>query len=132
MIFCIGDKTETSTTITESDIISFANISGDCNPVHINPQAAEQSIFGKQVAHGMLVGSLISKAIGMQLPGPGTIYMEQDLKFLRPVYIGDTITAEVELADIINEQKNILKLSTKVINQHSELVIDGFAVVKAP
>ncbi len=94
--------------------------------------AAEESVFGKQIAHGFLVGSLLSSVIGMKMPGPGTIYMEQNMNFLKPVYIGDTLTAQVKIAEIINAKKNILKLSTKVINQSAETVIDGYAVVKAP
>ena len=110
----------------------FAGISGDFNPVHVNRVKAADSAFGKQIAHGMLVGSLLSNAIGMKLPGPGTIYMEQDMKFKKPVYIGDTVTATVEIAEVINETKNILRLTTQVLNQNDEVVIDGYAVVKAP
>ncbi len=132
MIHVIGEKTTLVRKISESDINMFADISGDYNPVHIDQEAAERSIFGKRIAHGMLVGSLISNAIGMKLPGPGTIYMEQDMKFLKPVYIGDTVTVEVEVAEIISVKKSILKLLTIVTNQQSEVVIDGFAVVKAP
>ena len=132
MIHVIGEKTTLVRKISESDINMFADISGDYNPVHIDQEAAERSIFGKRIAHGMLVGSLISNAIGMKLPGPGTIYMEQNMKFLKPVYIGDTVTVEVEVAEIINVKKSILKLLTIVTNQQSEVVIDGFAVVKAP
>ncbi len=128
----IGNKTTISKSISENDIIGFAEISGDYNPVHINQEEAEKSVFGRRIAHGFLVGSVISSAIGMKLPGPGTIYMEQDMKFLKPVFIGDTVTAVIEIADIINVNKNILKLSTIVTNQKSEIVIDGYAVVKAP
>ena len=132
MDYKVGNKVAVSKTISETDVYLFAGISGDFNPVHVNKVEAEGSMFGKQIAHGILVGSLISNAIGMHLPGPGTIYMEQDLKFKKPVYIGDTVTANVEIAEIINENKNILKLSTRVLNQNSEEVIDGYAVVKAP
>ncbi len=128
----IGEKVQVSKTISETDVYLFAGISGDFNPVHVNKIEAEDSIFGKQVAHGFLVGSLLSNAIGMRLPGPGTIYMEQDMKFKKPVHIGDTVTALLEVAEILNEEKNILKLTTQVINQHGTLVIDGYAVVKAP
>ena len=128
----IGEKVQVSKTISETDVYLFVGISGDFNPVHVNKIEAEDSIFGKQVAHGFLVGSLLSNAIGMRLPGPGTIYMEQDMKFKKPVHIGDTVTALLEVAEILNEEKNILKLTTQVINQHGTLVIDGYAVVKAP
>ena len=132
MKYQIGEKVQVSKTISETDVYLFVGISGDFNPVHVNKIEAEDSIFGKQVAHGFLVGSLLSNAIGMRLPGPGTIYMEQDMKFKKPVHIGDTVTALLEVAEILNEEKNILKLTTQVINQHGTLVIDGYAVVKAP
>lgn len=126
----IGKKEKVSKTISETDVYLFAGISGDFNPIHINRIEAEQSIFGKQIAHGLLAGSLLSNVIGTRLPGPGTIYLEQDLKFIRPVYIGDTLTAWAEVTEIINEQKRILKLSTWIINQRDEKVIDGYAIVK--
>ncbi len=132
MAYNLGEKAEVSKTISETDVYLFAGISGDFNPVHVNRVEAEGSLFGKQIAHGILVGSLLSNVIGMKLPGPGTIYMEQDLKFQRPVYIGDTVTARVEIAETINSAKNILKLTTQVVNQNDEIVIDGYAVVKAP
>ncbi len=128
----IGESVQVSKTISETDVYLFAGISGDFNPVHVNKVEAEDSIFGKQIAHGFLVGSLLSNAIGMRLPGPGTIYMEQDMRFLKPVHIGDTITARLEVAEILNEKKRILKLTTQVANQQGDLVIDGYAVVKAP
>ena len=132
MAYRIGENVQVSKTISETDVYLFAGISGDFNPVHVNKVDAEDSIFGKQIAHGFLVGSLLSNAIGMRLPGPGTIYMEQDMKFKKPVHIGDTVTAKLEVSEILNEEKRILKLTTQVVNQHGDLVIDGYAVVKAP
>ncbi len=133
MTICkLGDKVEVSKTISEADVYQFAELSGDRNPVHVDKEEAEKSIFGKQIAHGILAGSLISNAIGMKLPGPGSIYLEQDFKFMKPVFISDTITASVEVTEIINEIKGIIRLSTQVYNQNDELVIDGFAVVKTP
>ena len=132
MNYLIGTKDSVTKTISETDVYLFAGISGDFNPVHVNRVEAKKSVFSKQIVHGILVGSLLSNVIGMKLPGPGTIYMEQNLKFLKPVYIGDTITACAEISEIINETKNILRLFTKCINQNNELVVDGYAVVKAP
>lgn len=132
MAYRIGENVQVSKTISETDVYLFAGISGDFNPVHVNKVEAEDSIFGKQIAHGFLVGSLLSNAIGMRLPGPGTIYMEQDMKSKKPVHIGDTVTAKLEVSEILNEEKRILKLTTQVVNQHGDLVIDGYAVVKAP
>lgn len=132
MNYLIGTKDSVTKTISETDVYLFAGISGDFNPVHVNRVEAKKSVFSKQIVHGILVGSLLSNVIGMKLPGPGTIYMEQNLKFLKPVYIGDTITACAEISEIINETKKILRMSTKCINQNNELVVDGYAVVKAP
>ena len=126
----LGQKGKFSKTVSETDVYGFAGITGDFNPVHINNEACKGSIFGKRIAHGMLVGSFISTVLGMYMPGPGTIYMEQDLKFLKPVFYGDTVTAEVTVSEVINEDKGIYRLDTVVVNQHDERVINGYAVVK--
>ncbi len=129
MNYYIGQTAHFSKTVTESDIYGFAGISGDFNPVHVNRVGAEHSIFKKQIAHGLLGASFISTVIGMYLPGPGTIYMKQNLKFTSPVYIGDTITATVSIEDI---QKENAVLNTIVTNQNGDVVIDGDALVKLP
>lgn len=131
-MFKVGDKAFFTKTISESDVYLFAGITGDFNPVHINEVVAKESFAKKRIAHGALVSGLISNVLGMQLPGPGTIYMEQCSKFLQPVYIGDTVTAVVELVELINENKRIAKLSTSVQNEKGEKVIDGYAIVKIP
>lgn len=123
------DTASFSKTITEHDVYGFAGISGDFNSAHINQIEAEKGPFGKRIAHGMLVGSLISTVLGTKLPGNGTIYLEQNLKFKRPVYIGDTVTATVTVSEIINKEKGIIKLDTIVCNQEGEIVVDGYAVV---
>ena len=89
-------------------------------------------LVGETAVVSILVASLISNVIGMKLPGEGSIYMEQNLKFVRPVFIGDTVTARVEIMEVISKNKNVLRLDTKVMNQNNEIVIDGSAVVKAP
>ena len=132
MKYIIGQSEQVSKTISESDVYLFAGITGDLNPMHVNAVEAEQSIFKERIVHGILVTGLISNVIGMKFPGPGTIYMEQNVKFLAPVKIGDTVTAVVTLIEIINVEKGILKLSTDVFNQYLEKVISGEAVVKAP
>lgn len=119
-------------TISESDVYLFAGITGDFNSIHINKVEAEKSIFKERLVHGILVTGLISTVIGTKLPGEGTIYMEQDVKFLKPVKIGDTVTANVEVIEFINEDKGIIKLDTFVVNQKGEKVISGYAIVKAP
>ena len=126
--FEIGQKASTSKTITETDVILFAGVSTDINPVHIDEEAAKKGIFGKRVAHGILVSGLISAVLGNKLPGPGSIYMGQDLKFLAPVYIGDTITAEVEIIDLVPEKSRI-KLNTTCVNQDGKTVISGTALI---
>ena len=130
--YTIGMAGRFSKTISESDVYLFAGITGDLNPVHVNCTEAEKSIFKERIVHGILVVGFISNVIAMKMPGPGTIYMEQVSKFEKPVYIGDTVTANVEISEIINENKNILKLNTVVKNKHGETVISGYAIVKAP
>ncbi len=127
--YFIGMEAEITKTISESDVYLFAGITGDFNPVHVNEAAAQKSIFGKRVVHGILLTGLFSAAIGMKLPGHGAVYMEQDTKFLKPVYIGDTITAVVKIIEIINKKKRILKLST-IAARGQEKIADGYAVVK--
>lgn len=95
----IGDKAYFEKTISETDVYMFAGITGDLNPAHLNAKAASGTVFKKQIAHGALSSGLISACLGMQLPGPGTIYISQLSKFKAPVYFGDTITAEVEVVE---------------------------------
>jgi len=126
--FRVGDKASTSKTITDEDIQSFANLVGDYNPVHVDDQYAHNTRFKGRIAHGVLALGLISAVIGNKLPGPGTIYLSQTARFLRPVRPGDTITATVEVVQIKYE-KHILVLRTSCVNQPGELVLDGEAVV---
>jgi len=126
----IGQSASFTKRITESDINAFAEISGDFNPIHVDEEAAKKSVFGRRIAHGMLSASFISAVLGMYLPGEGTIYLGQNLKFLKPVDIGDEITAKVTVAEVVNEDKGIYKLSTQCFNQKEEMVIDGEATVK--
>ncbi len=127
----IGETAEFEKTIAETDVYLYAGITGDMNPAHINERAASETIFKGRIAHGMLTAGLISAVLGMRLPGPGTIYLSQELKFLSPVKIGDTIKAKVEITEII-EDKNRVTLRTTCENQEGKLVLDGFAKVMAP
>ena len=127
----MGDSASFTKTITEADITLFAGYSGDFNPAHINAVEAEKGMFHGRIAHGMLSAGFISAVLGMYLPGPGTIYMGQELRFVRPVYIGDTVTATVTVSERIPE-KNRLKLDTVVTNQRGEPVITGTATVMPP
>lgn len=125
----IGQQERLVKTISEDDTRLFAQISGDHNPVHEDEEYAKKSVFGARIVHGLLVAGYISTVIGMQLPGPGAIYMGQTLKFLKPVYIGDTITAIVTLKEL-DEGRNRITLETNVFNQDNQLVLSGEALVK--
>ncbi len=126
--FHIGDKATYSKKITEKDVLTFADVTGDDNPVHTNRDYAEKSVFKKQIAHGGLISALFSTVLGTKLPGEGTIYMEQDSRFVRPVYFGDIITAEVEVSEVIAEKKRLV-LKTTAYNQNHEAVVIGHALV---
>lgn len=127
----LGDKASVEKTISETDVYLYAGITGDLNPAHINEEYAKNTFFKKRIAHGMLTTGLISAVLGMKLPGCGTIYLGQELKFTAPVLIGDTIKAEVEVVEII-EGKNRIKLRTTCINQKGDMVLDGVATVMPP
>ncbi len=127
----LGDSASFTKTVTETDIILYAGISGDFNPAHIDSEHAKDSMFGQRIAHGMLSASFISNVLGTQLPGPGTIYLGQELRFVKPVYVGDTVTATVTVSQRIPE-KNRLILDTTVTNQRGETVITGTATVMPP
>lgn len=126
----VGTTGKFSKTITEHDVYSFAGITGDFNPIHINAEEAEKTDFNGRIVHGILVGGLISTVIGNYMPGNGSVYMEQNLKFKAPVFFNDTCTAVVTVVEIINKVKGIYKLDTNVFNQRHELVCEGYAVVK--
>jgi 3-hydroxybutyryl-CoA dehydratase len=125
----VGDEASFAKTITEADVVAYAGLVGDFNPIHIDAEYARQSMFKERVAHGMLVSGLISAVLGTQLPGPNSVYLGQDLKFTAPVKIGDTVTAVATVTEK-RDDKRIIKLRTVVSNQRGETVIDGSAVVK--
>jgi len=127
----VGMAAEVSRTYDEWDIFTFAAVTGDLNPAHTDEAFAEATPFHGRVAHGMLTSSLISAILGMRLPGPGTIYLSQELKFRRPVRIGDMITARAEVVELLPE-KNIARLKTTCVNQRGEMVLEGEAVVMPP
>lgn len=127
----LGDSAEFSKTISESDIYLFAGITGDLNPAHINEETAAKSRFGGRIAHGMLVSSFISTVLGMYLPGPGTIYLSQEVKFTAPVKIGDTITARAEVIEMDTAKRKVT-LKTTVTKQDGVIAVDGKATVQAP
>lgn len=124
----VGDTASQSRKITDADIHGFAALSGDHNPVHLDDAFAATTRFGKCVAHGMLTASLISAVLGNDLPGTGSIFLSQTLRFLRPVYSGDTVTARVTVTKI-RDGKPIVTLETICENQRGERLIEGEAVI---
>ena len=127
----VGDMAEFAKTVTETDIYLYAGITGDFNPAHVNEVYAKNTFFKTRIAHGMLTAGFISAIIANQLPGPGTIYLKQDLSFLAPVHIGDTITGRVEIVELIPE-KNRVRIKTTCSNQDGVIVISGEGLVSPP
>ena len=126
----VGQTAEFTKTVTEADVVMFAGITGDLNPAHIDQVWAEASRFGGRIAHGMLSASFISTVLGMKLPGPGTIYLSQSLRFTGPVKIGDTVTARVEVAEVMPKRR--VRLTHDRPQHDGTQVIEGEAVVLAP
>lgn len=126
----VGQKANFQSSVTERDIQLFAEVSGDRNPVHLDAEYAATTQFKERIAHGMLTGALISAAIATTLPGPGTIYLGQNLTFTRPVKLGDELTVELEVLEKL--PKNRVRISTTVLNQDGKAVVKGEAEVMAP
>ncbi len=124
----VGQFAEHTKTVTETDVVMYAGITGDFNPMHVNQAYAEQTRFGGRLAHGMLTAGLISAVLGTRLPGEGSIYMSQSLRFMRPVRIGDTITARIEVIELLPDKQRV-RLATSCRNQNQEKVLDGEALV---
>ncbi|UCH44771.1 MAG: MaoC family dehydratase [Nitrospiraceae bacterium] len=125
----VGNRASLSKAFTEEDVLQFANISADTNPIHLDKNFAADSVFGQRVVHGMLIASLFSALVGVKLPGEGTIYLGQSLNFKAPVFIDEQVTASVEIVKI-REDKPIVTLRTLCINSEGRTVVDGEAVVK--
>lgn len=126
--FKTGDSATFSKTITEADIVLYAGITGDTNPLHINAEYAAGTRFGERIAHGMLTAGLISAVIGTKLPGPGAIYMSQILDFKGPVHIGDTISATGTIIDY-DGARGPMMLQTVCTNQRGETILSGEAKI---
>ena len=127
----VGQSASFTKTITETDVYLFAGITGDLNPAHLDEAYAGSTRFQHRIAHGMLSAGLISAVLGTKLPGPGSIYMNQTLKFLAPVYFGDTLTATATVKELIPE-KNRAVLATEVVNQKGVVVTTGEALMLLP
>ena len=126
----IGDTAEFTKTVTEVDLSLFTGISGDFNPYHVDEVTASSGRFGGRVVHGMLTSSFICTVLGMRLPGPGTIHLEQHLRFLAPVRPGDTVTARVEVVELLPKKR--ARLKTECRRQDDVLAVEGEALVIAP
>ncbi|MBZ5757566.1 MaoC family dehydratase [Pseudomonas sp. S5(2021)] len=126
----VGQKASYEKTVDERDIQLFAAMSGDRNPVHLDAEYAAGTLFKERIAHGMFSGALISAAVACTLPGPGTIYLGQTMKFTRPVKLGDTLVVRLEILEKL--PKNRVRVATQVYNQNEEIVVDGEAEVLAP
>ncbi|MEK4129314.1 MaoC family dehydratase [Solibacillus sp. FSL W8-0474] len=129
--FFVGQKATFSRTVTETDIVMFAGLSGDYNPVHVDQEYAGNTRFGQRIAHGLLTTSFLSRLLGMELPGKGSVFLEQTLKFLKPVFIGDTITASAEILEIDSDRR-ILRLETICRKQDNTVVLQGEAKMMMP
>lgn len=123
----VGQTAEYSKTVTDDDVMSFAKVTGDFNPVHVDEEAAAKTRFGGRIAHGMLSAGFVSAAIANRLPGSGSIYIGQTLRFTAPVRIEDTITVTLTVTELLS--KNRVKLSTICRNQRGETVLDGEATI---
>ncbi|MCV6590838.1 MAG: MaoC family dehydratase [Marinobacterium sp.] len=121
----VGMSDSYAKTVTEADVVMFAGISGDNNPVHINAEYAATTMFGQRIVHGMFSAALISAVLGTRLPGPGAIYVDQNLKFKAPVHIGDTVTATATVVEI-NQERRRVKLET-VVRVGDKVVAEGVA-----
>lgn len=128
----VGDSASVTKTVTESDVILFAGITGDFNPLHTNEEFAKTTQFGKRLVHGCFSSGLISRALGMKLPGPGALYVSQTSNYKKPVFIGDTLTAKVIVKKKFlkkNGELKFLVLESQVFNQNNQIVTDGEATM---
>jgi 3-hydroxybutyryl-CoA dehydratase len=130
MTLSVGDSAEMSKTVSEEDVRAVAELTGDHNPVHLDEEYAAGTRFGRRIAHGMLGASLISAVLANELPGRGTVYLSQTLRFTAPVFLGDTVTARVVVKQV-REDKPIVTLETVCTNERGERVVEGEAVVLA-
>ncbi len=126
----VGMSASYAKTVTEADVVLFAGISGDTNPVHLNEEFAKETMFQGRIAHGMLSASFISTVLGTKLPGPGAIYLSQNLKFKAPVRPGDTVSATATITDIVPEKKRVVMQTTCSVR--NQVVLEGEAIVMVP
>jgi acyl dehydratase len=125
----VGDKAFLTKVFSEEDVIKYSEISSDTNPVHLDETCASSTVFGKRIVHGMFAASLFSALIGNEIPGNGSIYLGQTLNFKAPVFIGEQVTASVEIIDL-REDKPIVTLRTLCVDHQGRVLIEGEAVIK--
>ncbi|MDY7218107.1 MaoC family dehydratase [Denitrificimonas sp. JX-1] len=126
----VGQKASFTKSVTENDIMMFASMSGDRNPVHLDETYAAGTMFKERIAHGMFSGALISAAVACELPGPGTIYLGQQMEFKLPVKLNDELTVQLEILEKLPKFR--VRIATRVVNQRDEIVVDGEALIIAP
>lgn len=131
MKYRIGQTAKIEVNVSDAMVRSFAELSGDKNPIHLDEAFAAKSLFKKRIAHGMITGALISRALATELPGPGAIYLSQQLKFTAPVFVGETIEISLEIS-AIREDKGILTITTNAKKLSGEFVAKGEALVMLP
>ncbi len=124
----VGDSDSVTMVITDEMVRAFAELSGDNNPVHLDDEFASKTRFKKRIAHGMLLGGLLSRVAGTKIPGPGTIVISQDIRYKEPCYIGDTVTAQITILHV-RADKPIIKIGSRVTNQNGDILIDGGAIL---
>jgi acyl dehydratase len=127
----VGQTASLKRVLSQEDVQTFANLSGDQNPIHVDPAFAATTIFKKPIVHGMLSASLISTALAMKLPGEGSVYMSQNLNFKLPVYVGEEVTVVLTVTNVRTD-KPIVTLQTQVLNSKQRAVIEGEAVMYCP
>jgi len=128
--FTVGQSNISRLVVTDELVRAFAELSGDRNPIHLNDEVAARSRFGARIAHGAILSAMVSKSLGMDMPGMGTVYLGQTASFKLPVFIGDTVTLEATIIELL--PKSIARISTVITKQSGEVVFDGVAEVKLP
>jgi 3-hydroxybutyryl-CoA dehydratase len=128
--FAVGKKYTFSEVVDDKLVRGFADVTGDHNPIHVDDEFAKKTKFGRRIAHGGILFGIISKVLAMEMPGPGTVYLSQLISFRAPVFINDTVTLEVAIAELL--PKNGAKISTVIKKQTGDVVVDGEATVKLP
>ena len=128
--FSVGQRATATRVFTSEDVRSYAALTGDNNPLHVDSEYANSGAFGRTIVHGLLTATLFTQIVGGQLPGPGSVYAGQLLKFLKPVHVGEPVTATVEIVSI-NRRRGVVRLATRAETAQG-LVVDGEAVVRLP